>query len=410
MLRGYPEALQRKHAPARAPRGLPAFLRSAPAIETPSTKSCSCGGGCPRCRTNDSIPTFERDTPVTGETTPSSTDRGLGDWTLVDGFPIDNRYCFCDTQIEKELAWVNRMTDIYRECKREVPRDGDAADAVACKEQKLSELGIETESIGSVAGANDVRVDERPGPCGPILQFGVSVHEEVHRNYMSRGEPAVTRVTNRKHPKKQKEPREMSEISARDYAANEIKAYTHEARFLEHTLKALKKRCTVNDTRATDSEYYRHACGELNLEMGLDWPKGTAWGRTDVEDPWPNLKGKCWWYLGGPNGGYNCYGYALQKEEGELTVLEPGLQTLEQYDAYFAKYGYARTSGSGDIALFSKSHAAHRSEYKFAGRQLWESKLSREAPLILHELSDIEGDAFGEVMAYYTLVNRQDAE
>ena len=382
----------------RSPVNTPARRASVLAFraETPvshkTSSLCSCGGGCPRCQTS-----FQRDVPTTANGKNPRTTSGHGEWTLVDGFPIDTRYCFCDGQIEKELAWTRRMTDLFREYKHEAPKDGVAADAIAYKNAKLKQAGIETEAAGSVSVAGQVHVEDWPGPCGPIFRFGVGLHEGVHDDYLARGQA------------KDEEPRKVSDLTAREFAASEVKAYTREAKFLEHMLKALEKRCTAGDYGATDPEYYRHSCNELDLEMGLNWARGTTWGRPEVEGPWPGLKGKCWWYLDRPNGGYNCYGYALKDEEGVLTVIEPKLQTIEQANAYFTARGYARSSGSGDIAWFSGSHAARRSHYTFAGRQLWESKLSREAPLILHELKDIEGDAFGEVKAFYSRTNASPA-
>jgi hypothetical protein len=385
---------------------------------------CACGGGCPRCQrkrelpmsrlrdtaeraadgvTESSFPVFQRDTPVATENKEPAMSRGYGDWTLVNGFPIDNRYCFCDYQIEKELDWVRDMAGLFHQCKQEAGDNGVAADAVACKERKLEEAGIKTEQVGSVDAAGKVRVGDWPGPCGPLFQFGVHLHESVHQDYLAHGEAPVVTIPKPGRPEKQKELRDLSEVSAREYSANEDKGYTREAKYLEEMLKALKKRCTPGDYQATSPAYYQTACSELDLEMGLDWPEGTAWERTDIENPWPGLRGKCWWYLGDPAGGYNCLGYCL-REEGGATAPEPGLQTIEAWDAYFLERGYERTSGTGDIAMFSKNHFARRSQYKFAGVQLWESKLSREAPLILHELKDIEGDAFGEVVAYYSRV------
>ena len=356
---------------------------------------------------NDIVFGRERNKRRTAETDNGdpAVSRASGDWTLVDGFPIDNRYCFCDFQIEKELDWVRFMADLFRQCKREA-EDGTAKDAVACKTNKFEEAGIKTKLVGSVDREAKVHVDDWPGPCGPIFRFGVNLHETVHRDYIAHGQTPVLQITKQGETKKQKELLELSEVSAREYSANEIKAYKREEKFLEKVLKALGKRCSPGDYLTTDPEFYQYACGQLDLEMGLDFPPGAGWSRRDIEDSWPGLKGKCWWFLdpvGG--GGYNCYGYCFRDEEG-LRVVEPSLQADETFDAFFSARGYEPTSGIGDIALFSESHVARRSQHSFQGKQLWESKLSREAPLILHQLKDIQGHAFGKVIAYYSRVSR----
>ena len=332
--------------------------------------------------------------------------RGLGDWTLVDGFPVDNRYCFCEGQIEKELDWVRFMADLFRQCRQEV-KEGTATDAVACKTGKLKDAGIATELVGSVDSRGRIRVDDWPGPCGPIFRFGVRLHETVHQGYVAHGQIPVLIATKGGRPEKQKELRELSEVSAREYSANEIKAYRREERYLQKMLRALAKRCTPGDYLDTDPGYYAQACGELDLEMGLDFSRGAGWGRRDVEGSWPGLRGKCWWYLdhvGG--GGYNCYGYCLQNEIGLLRHEEPALRTGETMDDYFQKFGYERTGGAGEIALFSESHVARRSQHTFQGKQLWESKLGPGGPLILHQLKDLEGTLYGTVVAYYSRVSQ----
>ena len=331
---------------------------------------------------------------------------GLGDWTLVDGFPVDNRYCFCDVQLEKELAWVRFMADLFRQCRQEV-KEGTAMDAVACKIGKLKDAGIETELVGSVDSKGRVQVDDWPGPCGPIFRFGVSLHETVHQGYVAHGQTPVLRATKGGRPKKQKELRELAEVSAREYSANEVKAYRREERYLKKVLRVLEKRCTPGEYLATDPGYYQHACGELDLEMGLDFPRGATWARRDVEDSWPGLRGKCWWYLDtAAGGGYNCYGYCLRNEIGLLRHEEPALETDETIDDYFKKFGYEQTGGAGDIALFSESHVARRSQHTFQGKQLWESKLGPGGPLILHQLKDLEGTLYGTVVAYYSRVSQ----
>lgn len=317
--------------------------------------------------------------------------------TDVQGFPIDEQFCDCDVQVEKEIAWVRQMADIFEACKRESAA-GKAEDAIRCKLRKLDEIGVKTELVGSVDPEGNVEVAAWPGLCGPIFEHGVTLHEGVHRDFLAHGgAPEDAGAAKKKM-------RDLSEVSARAYAADEVKAYRREERFLQKVLKELDQRCLPVRHKITNPEYYREVCGKLDLELGLDMAPGAAWSRTQIHDAWPGLKGKCWWYLGPPGGGYNCYGHCL-REDGEPRVVEPGLQAGETFDDFFRAHGYEPSGPSGDIALFSESHVARRSSYSFGGQQLWESKLSREAPLILHELKDIEGDAFGKVIAFYARSN-----
>jgi hypothetical protein len=354
---------------------------------------CDCGGSCVSCRA-DSGPAlrFQRDEPAAaGQDAPASAPA-----TDVQGFAIDEQFCDCDFQVEEEIEWVRQMADIFEACKRE--SDGKAEDAIRCKLRKLDEIGVKTVLAGSVDEQADVSVAAWPGLCGPIFEYGVTLHEGVHRDFLAHGEaPEGAGAA----PKRL---RDLSEVSARAYAADEVKAYRREERFLEKILKELDQRCLPVRHRITNPEYYREVCGQLGLELGLDMAPDVAWSRTQIHDSWPGLKGKCWWYLGPPGGGYNCYGHCL-RNGGEPRVIEPALESGETFDEFLAKHGYVPSGSTGDIALFSESHVARRSSYSFAGRQLWESKLSREAPLILHELKDVEGAAFGKAIAFYSRIN-----
>jgi hypothetical protein len=354
---------------------------------------CACGGSCPGCRAaSGAMALFQRDEPAAsqGQDAPARTPT-----TDVQGFAIDEQFCDCDFQVEDEIEWVRQMADIFEACKRE--SDGTAEDAIRCKLRKLDERGIETVLAGSVDEQANVNVAEWPGLCGPIFQYSVALHEGTHRDFLAHGEaPEGAGAA----PKRL---RDLSEVSARAYAADEVKAYRREERFLEKILKELNQRCLPVRHRIANPEYYREVCGQLGLELGLDMAPGDAWSRTQIHDSWPGLKGKCWWYLGPPGGGYNCYGHCV-RGAGEPRDLSPG-QSNQTPDEFFADHGYVPSGPTGDIALFSESHAARRSSYSFDGRQLWESKLSLEAPLILHELEDIEGDAYGKVIGFYSRTN-----
>jgi hypothetical protein len=358
------------------------------------SSTCDCGGTCASCRAErDSALPFQRDEPATpeGNEAPVGTPA-----TDIQGFAIDERFCDCDFQIEEEIEWVRQMADIFDACKQESD-GGTAEDAVRCKLRKLEEIGVKTVLAGSVDEEGNVSVADWPGLCGPLFEYGVTLHEGVHRDFLAHGE-APENVSPAK-----KKMRDLSDVSARAYAADEVKAYRREQRFLERALKEINRRCLPVRHRITNPEYFREVCGQLGLELGLDMAPGHSWSRTQIHDSWPGLKGKCWWYLGPPGGGYNCYGYSV-RAEGEPRDLSPG-QLNQTPEEFFADHGYVPSGSTGDIALFSESHAARRSSYSFAGRQLWESKLSLEAPLILHELKDIEGAAFGKVIAFYSRIN-----
>ena len=353
---------------------------------------CACGGCCPECRTaSGAMALFQRDEPAApeGKEAPIGTPA-----TVVQGFAIDERFCDCDFKVEEEIEWVRQMVDIFDACKQE--SDGKAEDAIRCKLRKLDQIGVKTVLAGSVDEQADVNVAEWPGLCGPIFRHSVILHEGVHRDFLAHGEAPEGAAPKRL--------RDLSEVSARAYAADEVKAYRREERFLEKALKELNQRCLPVRHRITNPDYYREVCGQLGLELGLDMAPGADWSRTQIHDTWPGLKGKCWWYLGPPGGGYNCYGHCL-REGGEPGVVEPALEADQTFDDFFRARGYEPSTATGDIALFAESHVARRSSYSFAGRQLWESKLSREAPLILHELKDVEGTAFGKVIAFYSRIN-----
>ena len=355
---------------------------------------CACGGSCPECRTaSGAMALFQRDEPAApeGKEAPIGTPA-----TVVQGFAIDERFCDCDFKVEEQIEWVRQMADIFDACKQESD-GGTAEDAVRCKLRKLDDEGVKTVLAGTVDEEGNVSVADWPGLCGPIFEYGVTLHEGVHRDFLAHGE-APENVGPAK-----KKMRDLSEVSARAYAVDEVKAYRREERFLEQILKELNQRCLPVRHRITNPEYFREVCGQLGLELGLDMAPGDSWSRTQIHDSWPGLKGKCWWYLGPPGGGYNCYGHCVRGER-EPRDLSPG-QSNQTADAFFDEHGYVPSGPTGDIAYFSGSHAARRSSYTFAGRQLWESKLSLEAPLILHELKDVEGTAFGKVIAFYSRIN-----
>ncbi len=309
-----------------------------------------------------------------------------GPSTTVDGVAIDQRYCDCDFKVQRALAWTQTMVRIFEQCNDEVIDDNNASEAVLCKERKLREMGIATESAGSVDLATGEMYVEKPeGLCGPIIGHGYQLHESVHERFF--------------HKKARQLESDGAEVSfdAGEYSRNEIRAYKKEARFLRRALRALHLHCKGTYTMVSNPDYYREACAELDLDLGLDRPFGSGFSRPELNEMFPKLKAECWWYLGEGGGGYNCFGYCLQSERG-LEVVEPATSDED----LLATHGYYKTDDVGQIALYDGGHVAYLSEYTFHGEQLWESKLGQGGPLILHKLRGLEGNHYGSFIGYYS--------
>jgi hypothetical protein len=142
-----------------------------------------------------------------------------------------------------------------------------------------------------------------------------------------------------------------------------------------------------------------------------------------VVDWLPGLARICWWVTEDFSvGGYNCFGYVVAREAvargDKIRVLEPANEipvrvegsTIDTYDAFFGRFGYTRMPDPpgtvpqpGRIAWFTEAHVALRSDYRYQGEDLWESKLGTFRLRILHPLRAIESQEYGRVARWYRI-------
>ena len=380
-----PETPRLRRSPEARPSG-PAARRG----------GCACGGGCPRCRGGGALFLSERPagSKENAEAAPSVEIAPDGEATLVEGFRIDTLLCDCDAKMERAIDWARTMREIFEACGSE-PGVETADDALACKTRKLGERGLESEPAGSTDPSGHVSLEPEGGLCGDLLAHGTALHEAAHKGRIER------RLARDKGGK----------VDAEDFVASEIEAYGREHRFLKAALEALRGRCNKAGTAVTNPDYYREACAELGFELGLDWAQTSTYSRRDLHNRFPGLKANCWWYLTSTeDGSYNCYGYSLaagRRGMGNIdphidqVEVNPGKTNVERAQSYFDRKGYSYSPQDGEIAYFSEGHVAFKSQHRFQGRQLWESKLG-VGPLILHELEHLEGGKYGDVVAFFT--------
>lgn len=142
-----------------------------------------------------------------------------------------------------------------------------------------------------------------------------------------------------------------------------------------------------------------------------------------VVDWLPGLASVCWWVTEDFSvGGYNCFGHVIAREAvakgDKIRVLEPANEipvqaegsTVDPYDLFLGRFGYTRMSepankvpSAARIAWFTGPHVALRSDYRYQGEDLWESKLGTFQLRILHLLRAIEGQEYGTVARWYRI-------
>lgn len=140
----------------------------------------------------------------------------------------------------------------------------------------------------------------------------------------------------------------------------------------------------------------------------------------DWVERFPGLASPCWWVTEDfASGGYNCFGYVIAleavKKGDTIRNWEPANLPLDgsvdKYDVFFGMFGYTRipepagtnVPPAARIAWFDGPHVALRSDYRFKGEDLWESKLGLYQLRILHSLRAVEGDEYGKLMRWYRL-------
>ncbi len=329
---------------------------------------------------------FHQDETLETEPGPAAESRATGASKVVEGFTIDSKYCGCIDRVQKEIDWVETMIGIYGACKDEVASGNHAAEAVACKKRKLTEIGIETEQAGHVDWSDgDESVEQQSGLCGPVLTHGIRIHESIHTAFREEKKELLGIENDDDIP-----------IDAGEYSGNELEAYGKEKTFLKAAAEAITELCKAGRF-TTDPDYLREQCSDLDFDLGLDRAPGSPFNRLTVHDDYPGLRSQCWWYLGPNGGGYNCFGYCFHRG-GELSVVEP----KGTYKELLAKRDFVKSEGVGELALYDGGHVACKSEHTHDGRQLWESKLGPDGPLILHELDGLEGRFYGRVVGYYS--------
>ncbi|MGB5618365.1 MAG: DUF4157 domain-containing protein [Desulfobacterales bacterium] len=157
-------------------------------------------------------------------------------------------------------------------------------------------------------------------------------------------------------------------------------------------------------------------CPDLGDIPAIPIDKEMLKEQKDLHFKFPRLEGKCFWTIRG--GSDNCCGYCLFRAsggdlsgKGSDVAIPP---TIAECDLLFAPFYDPIESAAVDaghppgdalLALYAEgehpTHVACRSDIQYAGKHIWESKLSNVLPLILHHLEDLEGGPDGDVVRFY---------
>jgi hypothetical protein len=225
-------------------------------------------GGVARChgRSGREARLLQRQTTTTAPATPTS--------ERVWGFLVTRSMCRCQSDVQADIEFKNRMITAYQTCDVATNPDGDAVDACVDLLEPNTVTGAVTSPSGEITiepqsttpgGAATTTTGDLPAsgtptdPCERIVYRRRFVHEEFHRrhdNELARaqgtafytrwrelaGDPARMTTLETEFPTETAAFRAQRN-SGHDWAQDEVRSYRWERRFLEAVQAALRRIC-----------------------------------------------------------------------------------------------------------------------------------------------------------------------
>jgi hypothetical protein len=146
----------------------------------------------------------------------------------------------------KQRDWARKMQEEYRRCGEDTdipgqPKYSTSVEIEACVERSLSRQGIATETAGSTGASGNVSVKPVPGKCGPLVENGTRIHENVHSATARRILRQHGRQVNGRYVETPESRRVWN--SAESWWKDEVNAYGSEIPFYDRVIRELSRIC-----------------------------------------------------------------------------------------------------------------------------------------------------------------------
>jgi len=137
----------------------------------------------------------------------------------------------CSTRADANLAWADKMIAEYTKAGND-PSNVTGTDIENAVDASLTAQGIVTSVAGTTDASGNVKVKKQKGPCARLEEAATRAHEDVHANHtkdlqkkLGKNTPAFKKAWN----------------DAKDWAGDEVNAYTAEKKYWEKFKDDCKK-------------------------------------------------------------------------------------------------------------------------------------------------------------------------
>jgi hypothetical protein len=165
--------------------------------------------------------------------------------TVIGGLAVTTAFCGCQGDVGDDASWCHKMQEEYETCGAKQDKTGHplyttASGIESCVSRSLANQGIKTGVGGSFSPGAGIKVNPRPGNCGPIATQGTQTHEQTHKDdYDAKVKQYGKGVA------------DAYRASAGGRVANEVHAYGEEEKFFEDVLSELNAICGPTSRRST---------------------------------------------------------------------------------------------------------------------------------------------------------------
>lgn len=149
------------------------------------------------------------------------------------GFNINTAHCSCIKRLHSEMRSAKLMSKLYTKCGKD-PKNKTGTAIEICHDKELKKLGVKAQTAGSTSSSGKVQINKSPGACGPIVDHATKIHEDVH---------ATTTKSLQKLHGKNTPAFDAAWNDAKNWVADEVKAYRAEIPFYRAAIAHLKSIC-----------------------------------------------------------------------------------------------------------------------------------------------------------------------